>query len=643
MLSIQNLAKSYGERTLFRGAIMNLNAGSRYGLVGANGSGKSTLLNIIAGDEAPSDGAIVLPKSCRMGVLRQDRFHRDDEVILEVAQKGDEVVWQALTEQRKLSEAHGDPARIAELEEIIRLYDGYTLEARASFVLDGLGISHSCHRMTLGTLSGGLKLRVLLAQVLLGGQDLLLLDEPNNHLDILSIRWLEKFLNAYRGCAIVVSHDRRFLDNVATHILDIDYETITQYTGNYSSFADEKQAVRARKEVEINKAQAAIDHKRKFIERFGVKASKARQAQSRLKQIEKIQVVELANSSRRSPYFRFETPRRTGRDVVEVKNVSKAYGDNQVLRDISLVVRRGERLAVIGPNGLGKSTLLRILTEKLAADAGNVQWGHETHLGYFAQDHREILDDPKASALDVVWSVRPQESTGFVRGHLGRVLFSGDDVFKKVGDLSGGEAARLMFACLAADQPNVLILDEPTNHLDIEAIQGLIRAIEAFEGTVIFVSHDRFFVSALATRILELTSEGPRDFPGGYNDYIAKCGDDHLDAEAVSEKAKKERRAQAGSRARTEASAAWADKKKLRNRLKELPRRRDKALEALDAAEERKKAIHNLYATPGFFEKTPKAELDALVAEEAALGPKIEKLLAAWEALESEIAELEAN
>jgi ATPase subunit of ABC transporter with duplicated ATPase domains len=637
MISTHRLGKSFGGRTLFADVGLELNPGSRYGLVGANGSGKTTLLNILAGDEAASDGSVSLPKGVRIGVLRQDRFHRDDEVILDVVQMGDEVVWQAMKEQREVAET--DPARFAELEEIIRVHDGYTLEARASFVLEGLGIPHDAHRRSLGTLSGGFKLRVLLAQVLVGGQDLVLLDEPTNHLDILSIRWLEKFLAAYRGCAVIISHDQRFLDNVATHILDIDYEAVTPYPGGYTTFTQNKQAIRDRKEAEIERAQAAIAHKRAFVERFGFKASKASQAQSRLKQIEKIEVETLARTSRRTPHFHFEPYRPSGREVVALEGISKSFGDHLVLRDVSLTVRRGERLAVIGPNGLGKSTLLKILMNKLEADAGTVTWGHETRPGYFAQDHHEILLDPTARALDVVWAVRPQESTAFVRGHLGRVLFSGEDVDKRVESLSGGEAARLVFACLAADQPNVLVLDEPTNHLDIEAIQGLVKSLQSFEGTILFVSHDRWFVSALATRILEITPDGPRDYPGTYDEYIAQCGDDHLDADAVSLKAKAQQK-EPGEKAASEASLSWAEQKRIRNRRKELPSRRDKVMQDLDAAEARVREIHALYASEGFYERTSQAQVDALVVEEAALGPRIEALVAEWEGLELEIAEL---
>ncbi len=515
MISTARLGKSFGDRTLFEDVSLQLNAGSRYGLVGANGSGKTTLLKIIAGDEPASEGSVTISSRARVGVLRQDHFLDDDAIILNLAMMGDADVWRALVERdRIIDHGEGDATRLADLEDALRTAGGYTLEARATAVLEGLGIPIASHRMPLSTLSGGFKLRVLLAQVLIGGPDALLLDEPTNHLDILSIRWLEKFLAGYRGAAVVISHDQRFFDNVATHILDVDYQTVTSYTGNYAAFALEKGAARARNEAQIARAEKIIAEKRAFVDRFGAKATKAKQAQSRLKQIEKIEVEELKTSSRREPLFRFTLERPSGREVLEVASLSKAYGDKPVLRDVSLTVRRGEKVAVIGPNGLGKSTLLKIVMGRLDADGGTVRFGHEVRAGYFAQDHHELLRNEAMTALDYVWEACPSEATAHVRGQLGRVLFSRDEATKAIGSLSGGEAARLIFCRIIAERPNVLVLDEPTNHLDLEAIGALVDGLKAFEGTVLFVSHDRWFVSELATRILEVTPDGLRDFPG---------------------------------------------------------------------------------------------------------------------------------
>lgn len=645
MIGITNLGKSYGARTLFQGVTQKLVVGARYGLVGANGSGKTTFLRILAGEEPASEGAFVIPKDARLAVLRQDRFLNDAEPILSVAMAGDELVTQALREQQHLiAEGVPDAARLADLEHRIAAHDGYTLESRTSHILEGLGIPVPLHQEPLGTLSGGFKLRVLLAQVLVGGPDAMLLDEPTNHLDILSIRWLEKFLATYRGCAVVISHDQRFLENVATHILDVDYGTITLYVGNYSAFSRDKAEVRARKEAEIARAEAVIAEKRAWVERFGAKATKARQAQSRLKQIERIEVEELEASSRRTPLFRFGLERPSGKEVLELKNVSKAYGEKRVLKDVSLLMRRKERVAVIGPNGLGKSTLLKIATANLAADAGEVKWGYETKVGYFAQDHRELLLDPKATPLQVVWDAIPQEGTSTVRGQLGRVLFSGDDVQKPVGALSGGEAARLVFCRIMVERPNVLVLDEPTNHLDLESIEALVEALKGFEGTLLFVSHDRAFVSALATRILEVTEQGFRDFPGTYDEYLARCGDDHLDVEAVVLRAKKDK---AGSdkagpdKARPDKAdvgvLSWEEQKRRNNRKKQLPQKRDEVVRAIEAAEARKAAIQAGWAEPGFYERTDEQSILKLTREEQELGPRIEALLAEWEALEAEI------
>jgi len=655
MIATTDLAKEYGARVLFADVSLQLNAGSRYGLVGANGSGKTTLLKILAGDEEASAGTVTIVKRARMGVLRQDRFLDDRAIILDLAMRGDAVVWSALEEQRRMTagsatgtDAAGtelDASRMAELEDTIAAHDGYTLEARASEVLEGLGIPTRLHRGPLSTLSGGFKLRVLLAQVLVGGVDVLLLDEPTNHLDILTIRWLEKFLAGYAGCAVIISHDQRFLDNVTSHTLDVDYGTVTLYTGSYSQAVVEKAAARERAETSVARAEEEIARKRAWVERFGAKNTKATQAQSRLKQIKKIEVEELAESSRRTPTFTVVPARASGRDVLDLQGLRKSYGDKLVLADVSLTVRRGERVAIIGANGLGKSTLLRIVVDHLAADAGLVKWGHEARVGYFPQDHREVLDDPEATPLHLLEAKCPAEGPTFVRAQLGRVLFSGPEVDKRIALLSGGEAARLIFALLAVERPNVLVLDEPTNHLDMESIHALAAALKAFAGTVIFVSHDRWFVRELATRVVELTPEGPRDFPGTYAEYLERLGDDHLDADAVAQRARVEKKLAPSSGGTSSGSSpealqgTWQDQKKRRNRVAQLPKLRDKVLADIEAAEVRKAEIAAIYADAGFFQRASHDEINALVAEQEALGPKIEALVEQWEALEREIAE----
>jgi ATPase subunit of ABC transporter with duplicated ATPase domains len=542
MIGLSRLEKSYGGRTLFENVSLQLNAWCRYGLVGANGSGKSTLLKILAGDEAATSGSVAIPRDARLGVLRQDRFLDDSARILDLAMKGDTVVWDALCARARIVDDGADASDLAELEDTIRAHDGYTLEARASAVLEGLGIPFAIQKQPLATLSGGFKLRVLLAQVLVAGPDILLLDEPTNHLDILSIRWLETFLLDYAGCAVVISHDQRFLEAIATHVLDVDYGTVELYTGGYAAFAIEKRATRERKEAEIARQQKIIAEKRAFVDRFGAKASKAKQAQSRLKQIEKIEVEELAESSRAAPLFQFPIERQSGKDVLELSGISKSYGDKRVLEKVSLVIRRGEKVAILGANGLGKSTLLKIVVKRLGADAGEARWGYEARHGYFAQDHADLLTDPKTTPLEIMKRACPTEPEFAVRGRLGRVLFSGGDVTKKIGTLSGGEAARVVFARIMAERANVLVLDEPTNHLDMESIEALTAGLKAYEGTLVFVSHDRAFVSALATRVVEVTESGFRDRPGTYDDYLASAGDDHLDVETVVLKAKKKER-----------------------------------------------------------------------------------------------------
>ena len=500
----------------------------------------------MTGEEGATDGDVSIPKRAILGVLGQDHFQYEDTRILDVVMMGNAPLWTAMAEKEKIlanAENDFDGDRYAELEDIILQADGYGLESRAGEILEGLGIATAVHEQNLSTLSGGFKLRVLLAQVLAAEPDALLLDEPTNHLDILSIRWLEQFLQTYRGAAILISHDHRFLDTVATHIVDVDYDTIKSYPGNYAHFIRAKREERERREAEIAKREGEIADKKAFVERFRAKASKARQAQSKLKQIEKIDVEALPESSRRYPNFKFEQRRPSGKQVIELTGIAKSYDDKAVLADVDLVIQRGERIAIIGPNGIGKSTLLKVMMGDTEADGGEVEWGYETHPGYVAQDHKDQIGAGRQSIEDWLGGYCPAQGIGFVKGHLATVLFSGDETKKKLEALSGGEAARLMFVRQTIEKPNVLILDEPTNHLDLEAIEALVSAVKAYEGTLIFVSHDRWFVNELATRIVEITPEGVRDFNGSYDEYIARAGEDHLDAEEVLKKARESKRA----------------------------------------------------------------------------------------------------
>ena len=546
MISLSNLSKYYGDQVLFEGVSLQFNRGERYGIVGANGCGKSTLLKILCGDESASDGELSIPKRAVLGVLKQDHFQYEDERILDVVMMGNAPLWKAMAEKEEVlakAETHFDGDRYAELEEIIMQGDGYGLEARAGEILEGLGIATAVHDQPLSTLSGGFKLRVLLAQVLASEPDALLLDEPTNHLDILSIRWLEQFLESYRGVALLISHDHRFLDTVATTIVDVDYATIKSYPGNYAHFVRAKREERERREAEIEKREAEIAGHKAFVERFRAKASKARQAQSKLKAIDRIEIVALPESSRRYPRFRFEQRRPSGRQVIELSGISKGYDGRIVLDGVDLTIQRGERVAIIGPNGIGKSTLLKIMVGDVSPDSGSVEWGYETHPGYVAQDHKEQIGSHRQSLDDWLAQFCPAQGIGFVKGQLAAVLFSGDESKKKLEALSGGEAARLMFARQAVEKPNVLILDEPTNHLDLEAIEALVQAVKDYDGTLIFVSHDRWFVNELATRVIEITPEGVQDFGGTYDEYLARAGEDHLDAQEVLRRARESKRA----------------------------------------------------------------------------------------------------
>jgi ATPase subunit of ABC transporter with duplicated ATPase domains len=619
---------------------MQFNAGERYGIVGANGCGKSTLLKIICRQETASEGEVSIPKRVSLGVLKQDHFEYEDTRILDVVMMGNKTLWEAMAEKESIlahAEESFDSERYAELEDIILQGDGYTLEPRAGEILEGLGIESEIHQQSLSTLSGGFKLRVLLAQVLASEPDVLLLDEPTNHLDILSIRWLERFLEQFRGAALMVSHDHRFLDNVATVIVDIDYSTAKAYPGNYQAFVRSKIEERERREKEIEKREAQISDHKAFVERFRAKATKARQAQSKLKAIDRIEIESLPQTTRRYPRFRFKQRRPSGRQVLDLSGINKSYGDKSVLEGVGLTVMRGERVAIIGPNGIGKSTLLKIAMGEATQDSGTVEWGYETYPGYFAQDHKEQVGTHGQTIESWLGSFCPAQGIGYVKGQLAAVLFSGDESEKKLEALSGGEAARLIFARHVVESPNVLVLDEPTNHLDLEAIEALVTALKGYDGSLVFVSHDRWFVSELATRIIEITREGINDFPGTYEEYLARSGDDHLDSQAVLRQAratKRKTKVNPGSDKKTTSGPSPTQQlKKVDAQLVELT-------EKIAVAEARIDALNALFCQENYYKNTPTEEDAALQAEQRMLTEEVRLFMIDWEALERQGEEL---
>ena len=651
MISVSNLEKSFGDRILFTGASFQLNPGERYGLVGASGSGKTTLLSIMSGNLDASDGSVSVPKALRMGVLRQDQFLYRDEQILQVALMGNPELWHAMVEKEELlarAEDHFDADRFSELEETVQRHDGYTAESRAAAILNGLGILPEVHRSPVSMLSGGFKLRVLLAQVLASAPDILLLDEPTNHLDIISIRWLEMFLRDFKGPVVVISHDHRFLDNVMTHILDVDYETVQLYHGNYSDSLVAKQLERERREKDITARERDIAHHQKFVDRFRAKASKARQAGSKARMIEKkaAALTGLPKSSRRYPAFRFEQRRNSGKEVLSIKGIKKAFGDKEVLHGVDLTVNRGDRLAIMGPNGIGKSTLLKIVMGELESDEGEIEWGYETHRGYFAQDHHEQFETPKRTAEDWVWDFCSDKDIGYVRGRMGLMLFSGDDGKKHLSALSGGEAARLVFTRLAIERPNVLVLDEPTNHLDLESIEALVDGLKSFEGTLILVSHDRWFVSRLATRVVEIKPNDIVDYLGTYEEYVHFCDDDHLDADRVILKAKREKKRERKHKADLGREAVNrrgpTSQKNERPHLSKLQKSRmreslDTLMARIDAGEVRVAEIDELFCQHGYYEQTPAEDVRALEDERERLQGEVADLTSQWERTEEDL------
>ncbi|MCS6763022.1 MAG: ABC-F family ATPase [Candidatus Protistobacter heckmanni] len=532
MLSTANITMQFGPKPLFENISVKFGEGNRYGLIGANGCGKSTFMKILGGDLEPSGGNVMLEPNIRLGKLRQDQFAYEDVRVLDVVMMGHADMWQAAAERDTIyanpEASDDDYMRAAELETRYAEFGGYTAEARAGELLLGVGITLEQHQGPMSAVAPGFKLRVLLAQALFADPDVLLLDEPTNNLDINTIRWLEEVLNERSSTMIIISHDRHFLNSVCTHMADMDYGTLKVYPGNYDDYMLASAQARERVLSANAKAKERITELQDFVRRFSANKSKARQATSRLKQIDKIKVENIKPSSRQNPWIRFEFEKKLHNIVMEAESLRKRY-EREIFSGLTLAIQPGERIAIIGENGAGKTTLLRSLLGVdwggVAIDGGKLKWAENAQVGYMPQDTSDEF--PRDETL-FDWMGRWTQSGDddqAVRGSLGRLLFSGDDIKKSVKVLSGGEKGRMIWGKLMLGRHNVLALDEPTNHMDMESIESLQIALDKYAGTLIFVSHDREFVSSLATRVIEIRPNGSfTDYPGAYDDYLRSQG-----------------------------------------------------------------------------------------------------------------------
>jgi ATPase subunit of ABC transporter with duplicated ATPase domains len=520
MITVSDVTKGYGGRVLFEDVNVAFSPGNNYGLTGPNGAGKSTFMKLLIGAEETDKGHVSLPE--RTAWLRQDHFAYDDHRVIDVAIMGNTRLWAALDERERLyakeelTDADGE--RLGELEMVVMEEDGYTAEPEAAQLLDGLGVEESLHDKRLGDLTPGLKVRVMVAQALFGKPDALLLDEPTNHLDLESIRWLEDFLLSYRGVLVVISHDRRFLNAVCDQIADIDYHTIITYPGNYDEMVRQKAQIHTRQEKQSGDRTKKIEQLQGFIQRFGA-GSRASQTRSRQKQIEKLRPDEIKRSNISRPFINFEVGEPSGRDVLSVEPISKAFGDQVIFENFGTHLSRGDKVAVIGRNGVGKTTLVKTVLEAVDLHDGPIRWGHNTSIGYFGHDHRDQIGSG-STVYDWLFSQRPEVGEQQVRAVLGRMLFSGADGGKPTGTLSGGEGARLVLCKLILMDYNTLILDEPTDHLDLESISALADSIDRYQGTLIYVTHDRELASR-ASRVWAYPEPGTLiDYGGTIDEYL---------------------------------------------------------------------------------------------------------------------------
>ena len=537
MISFTRISKQYGRQILFVDASFQLNPGEKLGLVGPNGSGKTTLFRMIVGEESPDEGEVSVPRKMTVGYFRQDVEEMSGRSVLDEAIAGSGHLGDLHHELEALQHAMADPTRAGDMDRILARFGevqaeyehsgGYGLEAQAREVLDGLGFDEERIDGDVGTLSGGWKTRVAMARVLLGRPDVLLMDEPTNHLDIESIIWLEGFLKSLPGALLMTSHDREFMNRAVTKIAEIDAGEVTVYSGNYDFYERERAIRETNREAAYARQQAMLAKEQRFIDRFAAHAAKAAQVQSRVKALDKIERIELPKK-RRVVKFEFRPPPRSGDQVAVLEDVSKTYGRRVVHDHLSVTIRRGERWCVMGKNGAGKTTLLRMVAGVLPPDTGEVTLGASVRLGYFAQQALDVLD-PNLTVEEQLQKEFAQESVGALRKLAGAFQFSGDDIDKKIRALSGGEKTRLVMAIMLLNPPNFLVLDEPTNHLDLATKEMLIESLRGFEGTLLFVSHDRAFLRALSNRVIELGGESgvdaePHLYPGSYMEYVARTG-----------------------------------------------------------------------------------------------------------------------
>lgn len=522
MIILNKISKSFGSRVLFDDVTASFNSGNRYGLTGPNGAGKTTLLKIMMGKEEATRGTVTLP--ARVGILRQNIEAFSNYRVLDAVIMGNGRLWAAFEERDALYEVEMTDdvgMRLGEIEGIIAEENGYTAESDAEVILSGMGVPHEYFEQKMGVVPTDIQFRVLLCQALFGDPQALLLDEPTNHLDMESIGWLETFLHGYKGTLIVISHDRHFLNAVTTHIADIDYDTIIIYPGNYDSMVATKTAAREGAELEVKSKEKKIAQLNEFVSRFGA-GTRASQVQSRVREIERLQPEELKKSNIQRPYVRFiPMSKQPGEIILKMDHVSKSYDDLEVIKKFNLEVKRGDRIGVIGNNGAGKTTLLKLMVGALQPDAGTVTLGHQVNISYFPQNHEELVDKKnKVTGFDWLKEQRPGIYDQEIRGVMGKMLFAGDDAFKNVGSLSGGETARLIIAGMMLSEHNVIILDEPNNHLDLEAVSALAWGLHEYKGTVIVVSHDRDLIGTVANKLIVYEDDKIIFFDGPLEEYL---------------------------------------------------------------------------------------------------------------------------